>query len=139
MSEQSTNGNPFPERMRDLLADETKAFANLALVRQDGRPHVSPVWFKWDGENIVINTARGRVKDNILQRKPLVSLSIVDPTNPYRYMLICGPVVEETEKGGYEMISALNQKYHGNPDYPKKPGEVRVTYKIRPQDVFPQK
>lgn len=139
MSEQSTNGNPIPERLRDLLGDDTKAFANLALVRQDGRPHVSPVWFAWDGENIIINTARNRVKDRILQRRPTVSMSIMDPANPYRYLLITGQVVDETEEGGYEMISTLNEKYHGNRDYPKRPGEVRVTYKVRAEDVFPQK
>jgi PPOX class probable F420-dependent enzyme len=139
MSDQSANGSAIPERLRDLLNDETKAFVNLALVRQDGRPHVSPVWFAWDGEHIIINTARNRVKDRILQRHPIVSMSIMDPKNPYRYLLICGPVVDETEEGGYEMISRLNQKYHGNSDYPKRPGEVRVTYKIRPQDIFPQK
>ena len=139
MVEKIGNGSVIPERLHDLLNDETKAFANLALVRQDGRPHVSPVWFAWDGEHIIINTARNRVKDRILQRRPTVSMSIMDPSNPYRYVLITGPVVDESEAGGYEMISALNQKYHGNPNYPKRPGEVRVTYKIRADDVFPQK
>jgi PPOX class probable F420-dependent enzyme len=139
MAEETSIGNPIPERMRDLLTDDAKAFANLALVRQDGRPHVSPVWFAWDGENIIINTARNRVKDRILKRRPMVSMSIMDPANPYRYLLISGPVVDETETGGYEQICALNQKYHGNPNYPKREGEVRVTYKVRPQDVFPQK
>ena len=43
----------------------------------------------------------------------------------------------ETETGGYEMISRLNEKYHGNPDYPKHPGEVRVTYKIKPERIYP--
>ncbi len=139
MTEPASNGNLIPERLRDLLGDDVKAFAHLALTRRDGTPHVSPVWFAWDGEHVIINTARNRVKDRILKRRPKVSLSIMDPSNPYRYLLISGMVVDETEAGGYEMISTLNQKYHGSRDYPKRPGEVRVTYKVRAEDVFPKK
>lgn len=139
MSEPTTNGSLIPERLRDLLSDDVKAFASLALTRKDGTPHVSPVWFAWDGEHVILNTARNRVKDRILKRRPRVSMSIMDPSNPYRYVLITGPVVDETEQGGYEQISALNVKYHGNADYPKRPGEVRVTYKVRPESVFPKK
>ncbi len=52
----------IPERVQDLLRWDTRAFANLALARRDGTPHVSPVWFDWDGEHIIINTARGRIR-----------------------------------------------------------------------------
>src|SRR5829696_2065657 len=128
VSNVSANGNLVPERLRDLLGDDVKAFASLALTRRDGRPHVSPVWFAWDGEHVIVNTARNRVKDRILKRRPKVSMSIMDPSNPYRYLLITGTVVDETEEGGYEMICTLNQKYHGKYEYPKRPGEVRVTY-----------
>ncbi len=125
----------IPDDRRDLLAREKKAFANLALVLSDGSPQVTPIWFDWDGQHIVINTARGRVKDKVLHKHPAVALDIIDPENPYRYLQIRGRVTEETETGGYEQISSLNQKYHGNPNYPKNPGEVRVTYKITPDHV----
>lgn len=138
MVEQTSIGHPIPERLRDLLGDDVRAIASLALTRKDGTPHVSPVWFTWDGEHIIVNTARNRVKDRIMHRHPRVSMSIMDPSNPYRYLLLSGPVVAETEEGGYEQICALNQKYHGNPDYPKRPGETRVTYKIRVDRAFPK-
>ncbi len=121
------------EKMKDLLSREKKAFAVLALVRADGTPHATPVWFDWDGANLIINTARGRVKDRILRKHPTVVLAIMDPANPYRYLQIRGRVVRETEQGGYEMICRLNEKYHGKYEYPKRPGEVRVTYKIAPE------
>ena len=139
MAEDSTKASLIPERLQHILGNDTRAFAHLALVRKDGTPHVSPVWFEWDGEHIVINTARGRVKDRILQRKPVVSMSIQDPADSYRYLLITGPVVEETEEGGFEHICDLQQKYHGNRDYPKVPGQVRVIYKVRPERVFASK
>ncbi len=124
-----------PEDKRDLLSREKKAFANLALVRSDGSPHLTPIWFDWDGQHIVINTARGRVKDKLLKKHPTVALDIIDPENPYRYLLIQGKVTGETEEGGYDQISKLNQKYQGNPNYPKTPGEVRVTYLITPDKI----
>ena len=123
----------IPESFTDVLSREKKAFAFLALVMKDGTPHVTPVWFDYDGTQIVVNTARGRVKDKILRKHPRVALAIQDPANPYRYIQIRGKVTAETEEGGYEQICALNDKYHGNRNYPKRPGEVRVTYKILPE------
>ncbi len=125
----------IPESFMDLMARSKKAFAYLGLVKKDGTPQVTPVWFDWDGEHVIVNTARGRVKDKILHRHPSVALAIQDPANPYRYLQVHGPVVEETEKGAYDEICDLNDKYHGNRNYPKNPGEVRVTYKIQPDRV----
>ncbi len=125
----------IPEDKRDLLSFEKKVFANLALVLSDGSPQVTPIWFDWDGEHIVINTARGRVKDKVLHKHPRVALDFIDPDNPYRWLQIRGRVTGETEEGGYDEICRLNQKYHGNPNYPKVPGQVRVTYLITPEQV----
>ena len=128
-----------PERLAILLERETKAYLNLALVLKDGTPHVSPVWFDYVDGLIVLNTARGRVKDKVLARHPVVAMSIMDPKDPYRYLMITGPVVAETEEGGYEGICDLNLKYRGSLNYPKKKGEVRVIYKVRPESFFPAK
>lgn len=118
-----------------LLARDTLAFAFLALTLSDGAPQVTPVWFDWDGTHIIINTARRRVKDKVLKKHPVVALCIMALDAPYRYTQIRGRVVEETEVGAYEMICSLNEKYHGVYEYPKRPGEVRVTYKILPERV----
>ena len=130
---------PIPERMADLFAWETKAFVFLGLVRKDGRPHVTPVWFDYRDGRIVINTARGRVKDKILRRRGPVTMAILDPASPYRYLMVGGLVVDETEEGAFEQIQKLNEKYHGKYEYPKRPGEVRVTYRIEPTSFFPRK
>jgi PPOX class probable F420-dependent enzyme len=118
-----------------FFARKTKAFAYLALVLSDGTPQVSPIWFDWDGTHIIINTARGRLKDRILKKHPRVAMTIT-ADDPYKYLLIRGSVAQETEEGGYEMICALNAKYHGKYEFPKRPGQVRVTYKILPEQLF---
>ena len=125
----------IPESHANLLRAETKAFASLALVTSRGEPQVTPMWFDYDGTHIIFNTARGRVKDRILARHPAVALVVVDPANPYRYMQIRGKVVEEDESGGFAQICELSQKYHGHRNYPKREGEVRVTYRVVPENV----
>ncbi|MBI3538119.1 MAG: PPOX class F420-dependent oxidoreductase [Chloroflexi bacterium] len=128
----------IPERLKYLLKWETKAFAFLALTLKDNAPHVTPIWFDWDGTHIILNTARGRVKDKAMKRRAQIALAIPDPNNPYTYLEIRGTVAHETEDGGYEQICKLNEKYHGTRDYPKRI-EVRVTYKILPEQVYPKK
>ncbi|HZY43159.1 MAG TPA: pyridoxamine 5'-phosphate oxidase family protein [Anaerolineae bacterium] len=126
----------IPATHIDLFKRATKAFAMLALTLSDGSPHVTPIWFDWDGTAIIINTARNRVKDKILRKHPKVAVLISAPDDPYRYIHLRGRVVEETEEGGYEEICDLNEKYHGNRNFLKRPGQVRVTYKILPEKIF---
>jgi PPOX class probable F420-dependent enzyme len=123
----------IPDQFADLFSRDKRAFAFLALVKKDGTPQVTPVWFDYDGTHIIVNTARRRVKDKILSKHPSVALAIQDPANPYRYIQLRGKVAGETEEGAYDMICRLNEKYHGKYEYPKRPGEVRVTYKILPE------
>ena len=114
----------IPEKLIDLLVKETKAFAYMALVKKDGAPHVTPIWFDWDGTHLIFNTARGRVKDKIMRRRAMVAVSISDPADPYRHLEISGHIVEETEEGGREMIDRLSQKYRGK-DYDWYKGDAR--------------
>ncbi len=126
----------IPESHRDLLKDETKAFVYLATVMSDGTPQVTPVWFNMEGETILINTARGRLKDKNMRARPSVALCIADPKNPYRYVQIRGKVVEVTLEGAEKHIDTLNMKYHGNPNYAGHNSEhPRVIYKIQPEKV----
>ena len=123
------------EPYKDLL-QEKKAFAHLGTLMEDGTPQVTPVWFDWDGTHVRVNSARGRVKDRNMRRRSAVALSILDPDNAYRHLSIRGRVVEVTEHGGDAHIDALAKKYLGKDSYPfRRPGEVRVIYKIAPERV----
>src|SRR5215472_10952761 len=99
----------IPEKYQDLL--NKKAFAQLATIMPDGSPQVSPVWFEYDGQHIIINSAKGRVKDRNMRRDPRVGLDILDPDNPYRHVSIRGRVVEITEEGADDLINKLAKKY----------------------------
>jgi PPOX class probable F420-dependent enzyme len=122
----------IPEKFLDLL--QKKAFAQLATLMPDGSPHVAPVWCDYDGRNIVINTAKGRVKDVNMRRDPRVAIDILDPDNPYRHLSIRGRVVNMTEKGADEHIDKMAKKYIGQDRYPNRaPGEIRVICTIEPE------
>lgn len=122
----------IPEKYLDLF--EKKAFAHLATVMPDGSPQVTPVWCDYDGTHVLINSARGRRKDKNIESNPVVSLSIQDPDNPYRYLEVRGRVSEITEEGADDHIDKMAKKYMGEDKYPfRQPGEVRVLYKIKPE------
>lgn len=124
----------IPTEFHDLLQEETKAFLFLATVMEDGSPQVTPVWFSADETHILINTAKGRVKDRNMRARPHVAMAIQDPSTPYRYLQIRGRVDEITEKGGDEHINALSLKYDGKP-WKKVAGQTRVIFKISPEHV----
>lgn len=122
------------EKYRDLLSK--KAFGSLATIMPDGRPQVTPVWFEAEGDLILVNSARGRLKDRNMRRDPRVAIAMIDPDNPYRYVEIRGRVTEITEQGADQHIDRLAKKYLGVDKYPyRQPGEVRVIYKIQPEHV----
>ncbi|HUK41665.1 MAG TPA: PPOX class F420-dependent oxidoreductase [Candidatus Acidoferrales bacterium] len=124
----------IPDQYKDLFSKV--AFANLATLMPDGRPQVSPVWCDFDGNNIWVNSAKGRVKDKNMRRNKRVALSIQDPDNAYRHLDVQGEVTEITEQGADAHIDKLAKKYLGKDKYPfRQPGEVRVIYKIRPEKV----
>ena len=121
------------DKYRDLIAEKV-AFAHLATVMPDGSPHVTPMWFDWDGTHFRFNSARGRVKVRNLERSQRVAFSILDPDNPYRYLQVRGRVVETTEQGADGHIDLLAKKYIGKDRYPwRRPGEVRVLYRVAPE------
>ncbi len=124
----------IPSTHLDLLQDGTRALAVLATLMPDGSPQVTPVWFNVEGDDLWLNSAKGRVKDRNMRARPQVALCILDPRDPYRYLQLRGRVAEITEEGAVEHIHRLARKYTGQ-DWDIPPGEVRVRYRIRIEKV----
>ena len=124
----------IPETYRDLF--NKRAFASLATRMPNDDVQVTPVWVDVDDSNVIFNSARGRVKDKNVRRDPRVTLTLMDPDNPYRYLEVRGRVVDITEKGADQHIDKLAKKYLGVDKYPyRQPGEVRVLYRVKPEHV----
>lgn len=126
----------IPEKFHDLLKDDKQAFLELATTMSDGTPQVTPVWFNYDGDYLLINSAKGRVKDQNMRARPAVACLIVDPENPYRYVQIMGEVEEivEDKEIAERHINDLSEKYQGERGYPIG-DDVRVQYRIKPEQV----
>lgn len=119
----------IPEELQFLLADETKAFAFLATTMPDGSPQVTPVWFNTDGDDILINTVKGRTKYRNITANPHVALAIPDPNDPYRYIQIRGRVIEMQTSGATDHIQELAMIYTGK-TWSFPPDQERVIYRI---------
>jgi PPOX class probable F420-dependent enzyme len=119
----------IPEELQYLLADETKAFAFLATTMPDGSPQVTPVWFNTDGDDILINTVKGRTKYRNITANPRVALAIPDPDDPYRYIQIRGRVTETQTAGAMEHIQKLAVIYTGK-TWSFPPDQERVICRI---------
>jgi anthraniloyl-CoA monooxygenase len=127
---------PIPADYLDLF--QKKTFAHLATLMPDGTPHVTSVYVDYDGKHIIINSARGRLKDRNMEQRRHVAIEITDPDNSDRYVMVRGPVVEVTEEGADEHLNKLAQRYFDKEVYPPSmrfPGEVRCLYKIEPKHV----
>ncbi len=122
----------IPDKYRDLFTK--RAFASLGTLMTDGSPQVTPVWVDLEGDQVIVNTAKGRQKDKNMRRDPRVALAIIDPENPYRYLEIRGRVAEISEDGADAHIDKMAKKYLGADKYPyRQSGEVRVMFKIKPE------
>jgi PPOX class probable F420-dependent enzyme len=128
--------NIIPDSHAALLKDETRAFAFLATLMRDGSPQLTPIWFNTADDLILLNSARGRVKDRNMRARPRIALLIVDPANPYRYLQVRGKIVEITMEGAEDHIDVLNYKYHGEPHYRWHDVlQPRVIYKLLPEKI----
>ncbi|MGA7732675.1 MAG: PPOX class F420-dependent oxidoreductase [Chloroflexia bacterium] len=115
----------------DLL--ESTALAHVATIGPKGEPQANPVWFGWDGERIRFSQTKTRQKYLNLQREPRIALSIVDPTNPYRYLEVRGVVEKIEEDPNQDFINSMAKKYMGEDKYPwHRPSDERVVVVVKP-------
>jgi PPOX class probable F420-dependent enzyme len=98
----------------------------VAGVRKDGRPHVSPNWFFWDGEKFYVSTTRKRAKYNVFRRDPRVELVFDDPADR-RYIGLSGTVeVREDIPANLDFFRGIHRK-HGRPIPPDDEYIARLT------------
>ena len=82
----------IPESYLDIF--KKRSFAHVATVMPDGSPQVTPVWIDYDGHFVLVNSARGRVKDRNMQPGAKVAIEILDADDPYRYIQVRGHVAD---------------------------------------------
>ena len=111
--------------------------AQFVTLMENGSPQISPVWVDTDGENILVNTATGRIKTDNIKRDARVAIAVFDPTNPYsRVVNISGLVSDITESGAIDHINTLAKKYTRTQIYQgHNSHETRLIVVIKPTTI----
>ncbi|ONI87986.1 PPOX class F420-dependent enzyme [Saccharothrix sp. ALI-22-I] len=109
----------------------------LGVVRRNGVPHVTPIWFLLDGEDIVFTTWSDSVKYRALRRDPVFTVCVDDQEPPYSYvMLECEPQFTDDQEVVREWATRIGARYMGEeaaPQYGERnsgPGEYLVRGRI---------
>jgi PPOX class probable F420-dependent enzyme len=127
----------FTPAARDIF--DKQVLAHVACLDLTGAPHVTPVWVRLDGDDVIINTALGRAKARFLANDPRVAVSLTDPDNLYACIALRGTVTGFTTEGADDVIDGFAKKYLGVDSYPmRREGEVRVTVRITPEHISVQ-
>src|ERR1044072_2318878 len=93
----------------------------LGLIGPDGRVGLTPMWFDYEGDKVLVNNAAHRSKCGWICKNRKLSILIVNPDNPYHWVqLKCSVEREELEDapGGERVTKQLDKiwtKYTGNP------------------------
>jgi len=96
----------------------SKIPARLAYVWPDGTPRVIPIWFHWNGREIVMASPPKAPKLKALAKNPKVSLTIDDNTFPHKVLLVRGTARLETVQGIVPEYVAAAERYF-EPDLAK--------------------
>jgi len=89
---------------------EEKRFAVVGTKNPDGSPHLAVMWYLLDGDDIVVNSAQGRVKDRNLAADPRMSVLVEDG---YRWIRIDGrATVEHDQAIAHADIRRLAARYY---------------------------
>ena len=146
------------EQAIDRLWPEADATAGAARLnkalhfarRALGRDHLSlhddllslaagTLWVDLDGDDVVFNTARGRIKARNLEKDHRVAVSVIDPDDQYNVVAFRGTVVDVTTEGADAHIDALAKKYLGVDTYTMhREGEIRIRVTVRTDRIAMQ-
>jgi PPOX class probable F420-dependent enzyme len=87
----------------------------VATVRADGRPHVAPIWFIVDGQDLVFMTGADTVKGKSLLRDPRVALTVDLEESPYGFVMVEGRAEISTDLDAMLPLSIeIARRYMGD-------------------------
>jgi PPOX class probable F420-dependent enzyme len=127
-----------------MTDDQWRAFVSvgtrtgkLSTVRADGRPHIAPVWFVLDGDDLVFNTAKDSVKGRNLARDARASFCVDDDRPPYSFVVCEGSATISEDQGELvEWATRIGGRYMGAEkaeDFGRRngvPGELVVRLRV---------
>ncbi|QBS40292.1 PPOX class F420-dependent oxidoreductase [Nocardia sp. CS682] len=132
-----TNTAELSEDLKKHL-DESKVFATVATVGPNGQPHLTVIWLKCDGDDLLFSTTTDRQQGKNLARDPRVTVMINPPENPYTYAEVRGTATL-TPDPDKTLPDELSLKYTGQKYLDFNPASVndgpRVIVRVTPRKV----
>ncbi|ANW19800.1 PPOX class F420-dependent oxidoreductase [Streptomyces clavuligerus] len=111
--------------------------AKLSTVRADGSPHVAPVWFLLDGDEVVFNTGAGTVKGRNLARDSRVAICVDDEQPPFGFVLLHGQAeLSDDPEQALHWATRIAARYMGEEQAEEfgrrngTPGELTVRVRV---------
>jgi len=86
-------------------------YGHLGTIRPDDTVQVNPMWFEFDGTHLRFTHTTKRAKFRNLQRNPSMSLSVIDPGDPFRYLEVRGSLVDVVPDPTGEFYIRLGKRY----------------------------
>ena len=125
----------IPDSHRDLLSAPV---ASLTTIGSDGGPQASLIWFVYDPteDRFKLSLSTNRLKTKNLLKRPQVSLLILDPNNPMRYMDVRGSVQTEVDTDYAWAVAHVNTKYAADVREFDPPGSTRLIVTIEPTNIY---
>ena len=125
-----------PDELHAFLT-ETKIFAKVGTIGEDGWPNVNPAWYEYDGESFWLVTKALAAFCQNMRRDPRVTLCIDNPETPYKRVMVRGRA-EEVEVDWVELARSMVLRYlgPGGMDYFEATLDLpRVLIRIRPERI----
>jgi PPOX class probable F420-dependent enzyme len=111
-------------------------YATFVTMNPDGTPQATITWVDAAEGHVLINTAKGRIKDRNIEANPRVAISVMKGADAYDWISITGTVVRsEVGEHAEKHIDELSHRYDGH-GYTYTPGQEREILWIRPTRVI---
>lgn len=102
------------QEMRRFLLAQPARTGKIATVRQDGRPHVAPIWFTIEGDALLFTTWHTTVKAENLEHEQRVAVCVDDERPPFSYVIVEGTAsVEKDASDLQEWATRIAARYMG--------------------------
>jgi len=132
----------IPKERREFL--EKNRLAIVGVPRRAGPPHMTPVYYVLDGDEIIISTTASRFKGRAVRKNADVSLCVLGEQPPFPYLLVYGKGRID-EDGAVDAMMRIGERMTGNPipesarpaveERARKEG--RVVLRVRPAAFLP--
>lgn len=142
--EQASSLDDLPDVYKQLLDEPITAI--IAVIAPNGRPALNPIWFDYEGDQVLLNFAEHRKKTDWIREEPEFTICLMNPENPYHWVQIWGTVTNEIHEDdpdegqrAADQVDRIWTKYTGNePPYGLRDPSIderRILFEARVDQV----